>query len=135
MAVRYPRLYQLHYSVGRRRTNRENDVKLIQAMMRFLREKTLTWKSKTPEVTVTGRFNSDLAENIKYFQRYHGRGKLVVDGIVSPMRRGPKTWPLATFSNGTLSTLWVLNAFTYAHSKSFHASIHRQTGGIATWTI
>ncbi len=128
MATFFPVTYQLGAPVGPNQTNASDDVRLLKAMFKALRESSPAFASHTPALDDAGQFSSALGTHISHFQQNHGGGQLVVDGIVHPMRTGRLADLRSTFRSGVGSTLHVLNAFCFHNAPQRHVSIAQRLG-------
>jgi hypothetical protein len=123
MAKFYPTTYQLDAPVGPNKSNQPVDVKVVQAMFMNLKRAAPNDTAGLPALQESGQFSSDLEAWIRWFQQHEGAGRLVVDGIIHPMRMGQHKDLRSTFASGVGSTLHFLNGYSAKNAPLEHQAI------------
>ena len=123
MARFYPAFYITDGIVGAGQRNDATDVKLLKSMFVGLRRQAPNTWSGIGQMTVDGAWSRLLEEHIRAFQQTgYGPNRLVVDGIVHPMRQIQGDLR-STFRSGIGSTLYWLNVALMANAPREQATI------------
>ena len=132
MASRLFPLYNIDHPVGPGKPNRQDDVRLVQALfIEASRFDVNDWLREVPpqsrSLATSGRFDETLAIWILTFQGWaaknFGRANFKVDGIIDPMPFASSIDVSATFKSGRHSTLGFLCNRVWRYDRNAYMRI------------
>ena len=118
-------VYNIDSAVGSGKTNKPDDVRLVQELLKAVAKAEGNWAPPTP-LPVDGRFSNSLRIWIVAFQTRSAvlnPGKVVVDGLVDPIpMNGDHNWD-PKLAGGIFSTMYGLNYRSWKANRQTHIAL------------